>query len=390
MEQELVDFQKLLDDFSKIHIPKEEKTFMGICQYPGSRFEEICSRILAFYFNPKEDHGFRDLWFRALYQCVENSEGYNISQDIKIRLEEYTYYAEESNKRIDIIIETDDTVYAIENKIGALLYNNLAIYAQHIDNCDDYKCKKKVKIVLTAHILGPDEKQKAKDNGFMGVSYKTLFENVNAISGDYIASNNLNQVAFMFDFMKTLNNKMNFMENKERAEFFYRNKESVEKMIEQYQKWREEVLNRQSEEIAVLCQQINDEIDKEKIEKKAKWGTYQGWDLFVIFNEGTDKKIGIESSFNEVGDNPFAVFKIYITTWGNHTQSIKSWNLYKNAIEKSSYSRCYLDKGETAGGNGRVYLHVAEIDGDKTDEIISKLKECYIFLQKLANKVAQE
>ena len=77
--------------------------------------------------------------------------------------------------------------------------------------------------------------------------------------------------------------------------------------------------------------------------------------------------------------------------WGNHTQSIKSWNLYENAIlEKSSYSRCYLDKGETAGGNGRVYLHVAEIDGDKTDEIISKLKECYIFLQKLANKVAQE
>ena len=42
---EVENFKNLLEDFSKVHIPKKEKTFMGICQYPGSRFEEICSRI---------------------------------------------------------------------------------------------------------------------------------------------------------------------------------------------------------------------------------------------------------------------------------------------------------------------------------------------------------
>ena len=69
-------FKTLLEDFSKVHIPKIEKTFMGICQYPRSRFEEICSRILAFYFNPNEEHGFRDLWFRALNQCIKKDGEY--------------------------------------------------------------------------------------------------------------------------------------------------------------------------------------------------------------------------------------------------------------------------------------------------------------------------
>lgn len=385
MEQDLDVFKKLLADFSKIHIPEEEKTFMGICQYPGSRFEEICSRILAFYFNPKEVHGFRDLWFQALTQCVSNDSEYHKPNDIQPILEDPTYCVEEcNNKRIDIIIEADNTVYAIENKIGAQLYNDLSVYSKHLEKKYEKNNPNKIKIVLTAHSLSPDDKQKASKCGFEEISYKTLFEHVNAILGDYIADGNMKHLTFMIDFMKTLNNKMNFMENKERAEFFSKNKESVEKMIDQYQKWREEVRKQQFEVIAKLYGKIREETS-------GKWEIWDNWDLFIKFNDNTEKKIGIESSFNEVGDNPLAVFKIYITTWGNHTQSINSWNLYEKAImEESKYSDCYLDRGENVGGNGRVYLHVAEIEGDKTDVIISKMKECYNFLNELAEKVKKE
>lgn len=54
------------------------------------------------------------------------------------------------------------------------------------------------------------------------------------------------------------------------------------------------------------------------------------------------------------------------------------------------YSDCYLDEGETEGGNGRVYLHIAEIDGSNYDEIIEKLSECYTLLKSLADKVTKE
>ncbi|MBE6321788.1 MAG: hypothetical protein E7073_02040 [Bacteroidales bacterium] len=379
---EVEDFKKLLDDFKKVHIPKTEKTFMGICQYPGSRFEEICSRILAFYFDPNEEHGFRDLWFRALNQCVKQEGEYCKPKNISLILEEHTYCAEDSeNKRIDIIIEADDTVYAIENKVGAQLYNNLSAYSEHIEKkyVNNYPNKKK--IVLTAHSLSPFDKQKASKFGFEEISYKTLFEQVNAILGEYIAGNNVQQLTFMIDFMKTLNNKMNFMENKERAEFFYQHKKDVDNLIYQYEEWKKEILNKQSENISELHRRI--------IEKTGdnSWWIWSGWDLGIFFNDNTNKRIGIESSYKEDNNNHCALFKIYITTWNaKGAPALECWKPYKDHVMEK-YKGCYLDE---KNDDNRVYLHVAEIDGDKTDEIINKLSDCYSFLKGLADKVNGE
>ncbi|MBO4778896.1 MAG: PD-(D/E)XK nuclease family protein [Bacteroidales bacterium] len=134
-------------------------------------------------------------------------------------------------------------------------------------------------------------------------------------------------------------------------------------------------------------------------EKKDEWHIWHGWILAVSFNDNTEKKIGIESNFEEENGNACAKFKIFITTWGNHDESLNSWNLYETAIMKESkYGDFDLDKGETAGGNGRVYLHVTKrkgsdtdgIDGSNTDGIIEKLSECYSFLEKLEKDVAKE
>jgi hypothetical protein len=66
MEKVLETYSELLRKFAKL--PKEEKemTFLELCHYPGERFEEICSRILEFFFQPNNKHGFRDLWFKSL------------------------------------------------------------------------------------------------------------------------------------------------------------------------------------------------------------------------------------------------------------------------------------------------------------------------------------
>ncbi len=376
-------FKKLLEDFSKVHIPKREKTFMGICQYPASRFEEICSRVLAFYFNPNEEHGLRDLWFRALNQCIKQDGEYCKPKNVNLLLEEPTCCVEgNENKKIDIIIEADNTVYAIENKIGAPLYNDLNVYSEHIERkyVENYPNKKK--IVLTAHSLSPLDKQKVGDCGYEEISYKTLFEQVNAILGDYIADSNVKQLTFMIDFMKTINNKMNFMGNTELANFFFEHREEVDNLIYHYNEWKNDIAKQKSDAISVLYNEM-----KEKT--KDNWEIYQGWDLRISFNDGTDKNIGIEANFEEDNKNACAKFKIFITTWGNHNESLKRWKPYKNAIMEK-YSDCYLDEGETEGGNGRVYLHIAEIDGSNYDEIIEKLSECYTLLKSLADKVTKE
>lgn len=142
-------------------------------------------------------------------------------------------------------------------------------------------------------------------------------------------------------------------------------------------------------------------IIKEKLHEKYfgdnnVWHIWHGWDLNTSFNDNTDRKIGIESNFEEYDGNACAKFKIYITTWGNHEESVNSWNIYDNEI-KEKYNDCYWDNGESVGGNGRVYLHVTKkkgidgfntdgIDGSNTDEIISKWSECYTFLKDLTKE----
>lgn len=378
MEEELAIYEKLLIDFLKIHIPKSEKTYMGICQYPGSRFEEICSRILAYFFNNREEHSLRDLWFRALNSCIKQEGEYTPPRDMNILLEERTYSVEgNENKRIDIVIETSCTVYVIENKIGASLYNDLEVYSKHIEK--KYPKYEYRKIVLTAHSLSPSEKDIVEKHAFQEVSYKNLFEQVNSLIGEYLSSADVKQLTFMMDFMKTLNNKMNFMENTERAKFFSNNKENVENLIRNYNEWRDEIFQVQSDTIKEWCHIIEEET-------KGHWWIYQKWLLGTCFNDGKDTKIGIEAHFIEKDDKPCGKIIIKITTWNVEVagaSSLQCWEPYAQYIAEK------YPEGKRDDTNNRIYFQVKEIDGNDTEGIKKTLTDCYMFLNDLAAKVCR-
>lgn len=62
-----MDFEKLLVEFEKLPKQPQVKTYLGTCKYPGSRFEEVCSRLLAFFFDDKEQHGFGNLVLKSFF-----------------------------------------------------------------------------------------------------------------------------------------------------------------------------------------------------------------------------------------------------------------------------------------------------------------------------------
>ena len=93
-----------------------------------------------------------------------------IKQEIIELSEKVEQELQEQYKKIDIIIEADNTVYAIENKIGAQLYNDLSVYSKHLEKKYAKNNPNKIKIVLTAHSLSPDDKQKASKCGFEEIS----------------------------------------------------------------------------------------------------------------------------------------------------------------------------------------------------------------------------
>lgn len=93
-EETIEQWQKLLDEFSQYPI-EDTRTFLDVCKYPGRRFEEICSRVLKFFFDPNEKHGFRDLWFKALCLLIEHKEYcYGNLDELEILLEDPTKKAE--------------------------------------------------------------------------------------------------------------------------------------------------------------------------------------------------------------------------------------------------------------------------------------------------------
>ena len=376
-------FEELLRRFSKIPVEENEPPFLELCHFSGERFEEICSRILEFFFQPKNKHGFQDLWFSSL--CSLTGCGCDDAFDMKTRTEESTFEADINNKRIDIILETPSWIIAIENKIGASLYNPLDTYKEHVEK--RYPNLKKLFVVLTARPMSGDELQKAETYGFKVLRYDQLFKEVKARLGYYVMKGSQKYLVFMLDFMKTVERRVNMMEQTDMDKFFVNHREEVEQLISQYNEWRERVAVQQRIAISDL---------KAKIQSKTNdwWWDYQGLDLGKSFNDNTPYRIGIESEFKENKNNPIGEFRIYITTW-----NLNCWAPYKEEVLKRyplNTEGFQLDEGEYNNYN-RMYYHVPVIerkhfsdDASYMDEILNRLDEYYQFLKELSLRIPNQ
>ncbi len=402
------EWQKILDEFSQHQIEIEE-TFMGVCRYKWERFEEICSRVLKFFFDPNEKHGFRDLWFKALCQLIEYQEYCDIDK-MKIELEVPTSNANEdqqnetedtmqqnddedknesdsksnSKGRIDIILTLPSLVITIENKISAHLNNNpLNKYTQYIDK--KFRERKKLFYILTARTLTEAENDKAQKNGFDVIKYEDLFKNVESMLGKYVAKGEQKYLTFMLDFMQTIRNITKEMELTEfEQKFFAKNKTVIGKMTEKYTKWKNQVLKKRKETTEAI-----------KAKTSSKWNldTYKDvflYNLSTKFKEGTQYEIGIESNFDFDDDkDPIGVFCIFITTW-----DMESWEPYKKIESLQNHPDIIRKDIGEINNNNRVYLHMRPIElknckDEKSyqDEIIKKLNEYYNFLKEITDNI---
>lgn len=383
MNENIDVYGELLKKFSNIRIEERESTFLELCRYPGERFEEICSRILEFFFQPNENHKFNDLWFKALCNILDVN--CDEAFEMKTRTEEVTYATEENRKRIDIILETPKHIFAIENKIGASVYNPLDVYKKHVES--NYKDLSKHLVLLTAHkIVSAEEHKKVKDNGFKIVLYEELFAEVKKLMGEYLLSSDNRYLAFMVDFMKTVDNKINVMANSELNKFFLENRKKIDRLNDQYNKWKNNILQIQRQTIAEW--NLKEEMNSCNIGPE-QWWIWQGWDLGISFNDNTPFRIGIESKFKETIDSEIGEFHIYITTW-----NLNCWKPYKDEVLKE-FPIVYLDEGDS--NPNRVYFHLPKIerknfenDIDYKKEITSQLFKFYTFLKALAKEKIKE
>ena len=122
------------------------------------RKETLNSKLLAYFFDPNEDHAYGELFKNALLAVVDSKiDGiddiyYNTITSV-VTEERTSSVKEEENrlKSIDIVLEGRDWCILIENKIDHLLNNPLDIYLEHAQS----KKKELLCLVLSLELLNP-------------------------------------------------------------------------------------------------------------------------------------------------------------------------------------------------------------------------------------------
>jgi hypothetical protein len=349
----------LLNKFKEVPKGTIDSTFLEICSYPQRRFEEICSRILCFYFNPRKEHKLKDLFVSSLFELVKKTNIQYQAEQIKIITEDNA-----DGKKIDLVIYSPDFIVGIENKITASLYNPLDIYKKRLQ---EYNIENTIKLVLSIKkITKKEEIDLIKKNGFISITYSEFFEIIKCNIDGYISTCNQKYLIQLYDFIQTLEN-MNALNpaDKKLSEFFFDNSSQIDEIIRAHDNYKDKILRIQKDKISALKEQISKITGRD-------WWTWQGWDLgFDSFNK-SKPRIGIESSYKNTRSNALGEFRIYITTW-----SLKDWVTYEKVL-RNKFPDNFMDKV-----NNRVYLHLDVIPDENDELILDKLNEYFNVLTEI-------
>lgn len=354
-------FEELLRKFESFPQSKMETTFMEICRHSKSRFEEICSRIMAFYIQPSNEHGLQDLMLKSLFEIIDNDYKSFYDEEIVVETE-----AHEDGKSLDILVRGTTFVLGIENKIGSEVYNPLEVYKKLIDQ---FK-KKSYRIVLSMRRITKNyELENIKKNDFSIVYYEQLFMALKNNIGNYYSGANSKYVTFLFDFIKTIENmaKSTIIDDPQSI-FFFENEKELDTLVKEYNKHKERVLNLQKREIVSLRDEIS-------AKTGVQWWAWQDWDLGYGEFDKNKPRIGIESSYEAQDHDPLKRFRIFITTW-----NLKDWYFYEEEILKRyPKDKYYLDVNTA----NRAYLHMDVVLDNDQAEIVKRLEEYYNFLKEI-------
>lgn len=211
------EFLELLHDFESLPDTKNSESIFDIAGYP--HYENVCSNILAFYLNPNNEHSLGNLLFSSLMNLAGGNESHQ--DNIQINREVST----NKGGRLDIVIETDNQIIGIENKIFHYLKNDLSDYSDSINDWAKPNQLTSVKIILGI-------RKEEESFGFVSVTYEEFWAKIRERLGNCINTSSQKWVLYLVDFMSTIDrlNGKN-MELDKSDQFFMENEDRVNVLL---------------------------------------------------------------------------------------------------------------------------------------------------------------
>jgi PD-(D/E)XK nuclease superfamily len=242
--------EQIADLFAGLkNLPKavnRDPTFMEIAGYP--HFENVCSNILSFYLQPSNNHGFGTLFLDVLAMLIDEEIVID-GQGIEVRREEPT----KKGSRIDLVIESDNYVFGIENKIYADLNNPFCDYSNHLDSLSNDRQVHKILLSLRSVQTSPQL------CGFYPLSYEVFFQKVLANISSCFLTGHEPHATFLRDFIQTIQNlqKSNTMDL-QRLEYFRNNQQDITALLDEVDNFRKDIrMKTQQLKEIVTCEDIS-------------------------------------------------------------------------------------------------------------------------------------
>ncbi len=297
-DSQIKTFETLLETFGKLPKVKQNKTLMEVAGY--SHYENVASNILAFFFDPNEEHKLGDLLLREFIKLLEESCPLDLSY-ADVQREVYT----DNGNRIDILITGEDFSICIENKIFHWLANDLLDYSQTMQRLA-YDNEHLFKAVLALHKI-PDVQL---EGGFTSVSYPQFWERILPSLEDETHMDNTRWITFLKDFMDTTENFALQQETQFSCDtFFSENHEAIESML----RFREDFYNRLRQKNSELreCLTKSDLVTS----RCNLWQTHKKTCLVFDFKRPEEYQISFDLFVSPTG------WKLLLFGRGNHSNA---------------------------------------------------------------------
>lgn len=240
------------------NLPKRKEKKWSFLETIGVAQKEVpIANLLGYYFTPTEKHGLGDLFIKALleteYYELHDKKPFELSDEIKqlrcrdfktakVILEDIT----DNNKRIDLVIITDELVIAIEFKINHFLNNPLDEYVAKIK---EHAGNRQMHFVILTPMWKKVEGSAANNKEFKQLILSKFIkkaENLRAENDEKYRWTDVPQEHFYKDFINMIENRANMNEMmKEYFDFFdekpgeypsiensYKNLNDIKKAIE--------------------------------------------------------------------------------------------------------------------------------------------------------------
>lgn len=210
-------YLELLHEFESLPDTLKSESIFDIAGYP--HYENVCSNILAFYLNPNNEHGLGNLLLSSLMKLAGGNESHQVN--IQINREVSTH----KGGRLDLVIETDNQIVGIENKIFHHLNNDLIDYSDSIDEWAKKNQLDVVKIILST-------REEQESSGFVCITYDKFWSKIRERLGNYASTSSQKWLLYLVDFMSSIE-KLNGenMEIDKNDEFFIKNDERVNALL---------------------------------------------------------------------------------------------------------------------------------------------------------------